>query len=57
MFKQLSVIAGPDKGKTFQLPEKGPMSIGRSEKTDTKLTDLRVSRNHCQVEVKDGNLV
>jgi serine/threonine protein kinase len=53
MDKQLAVISGNEKGKVFPLPDSGAFTIGRSNTTDTKLTDLRVSRNHCQVQL-DG---
>jgi serine/threonine protein kinase len=54
MVKQLVVIAGKDKGRIFPLPESGSLSIGRGNSTDTRLTDARVSRNHCTLQI-DGD--
>jgi serine/threonine protein kinase len=48
----LLVIAGPDKGRVFQLSEGYTVVVGRSRNTVFKLTDPRVSRVHCDVEVK-----
>src|SRR5262249_34824427 len=50
MSKQLVVISGKDKGRSFTLPESGNLSIGRGNTTDTRLTDVRVSRTACEVE-------
>src|SRR5690348_12589417 len=53
--KQLVVIAGPDKGRKFLLTAGQPLPVGRGSYTPTRLTDLRVSRTHCQVEARgDG---
>ncbi|MBY0526878.1 MAG: protein kinase [Gemmataceae bacterium] len=57
MEKQLVVISGGDKGRTFPLPESGSVTIGRSKDTDTSLTDARVSRKHCQIVVKGDEVV
>lgn len=54
---KLSVIAGNDKGKEFPLPETGTLQIGRGKDTDTHLQDLRVSRNHCRVQVEGGRVL
>jgi serine/threonine protein kinase len=52
MPKQLTIIAGPDLGRTFPLHESASLLLGRSRHTDTPLSDLRVSRVHCEVELK-----
>src|SRR5437016_9799973 len=54
MLGQLVVIAGPDKGRNFALPDGQTVVIGRGEKTETKLKDPQVSRVHCQVQVQGG---
>src|SRR2546421_1350749 len=54
MAKQLVVIAGPDKGRTFSIPDADPLLVGRSKSTETKLNDPHVSRVHCQVQIEDG---
>lgn len=53
----LQVISGPDKGKTFQLTEASGLLVGRSKNTSAQLTDPRVSRVHCEIEVRKGRLV
>lgn len=57
--KQLVVIKGakPDGGRVYPLPDRGVFTIGRSQKTDTRLLDPKVSRNHCELEVRDGRVL
>jgi hypothetical protein len=50
MALQLVVTAGPDRGRAFDLPPGQPVLLGRGRQTHTHLTDLQVSRVHCQVE-------
>lgn len=57
MTKQLTVIEGQDKGRVFMLSDAEPLQIGRSGSTGTRLNDLRVSRNHCKVEVEGTRVV
>lgn len=51
MARQLKVVAGTDKdkGRSFELPERGSLHLGRAPETDTLLTDVRVSGSHCRV--------
>ncbi len=53
----LLVIAGPDKGRTFQLPQVDSLFLGRSRATQTHLIDPHVSRIHCQVQVEGPHVV
>jgi hypothetical protein len=46
---RLSVIAGPDQGKSFVVPTGKLQLIGRGQETDTKLSDPSVSRLHCRI--------
>ncbi len=46
----LRVTAGPDSGRMFNLAEGLTLAIGRAEKSDTKLTDMGVSRLHCELK-------
>jgi serine/threonine protein kinase len=55
--KQLVVIAGPDKGRTFPISAADVLLVGRSKATQTTLTDPHVSRVHCQVEVDEGKVM
>lgn len=50
MSAQIQVLLGPDRGLTFPIPPGSLFTIGRSQSTDTKLTDASVSRLHCQIE-------
>jgi serine/threonine protein kinase len=52
---KLTVIAGPDQGKSFNIPDEGLLLVGRSQlHTETPINDPQVSRVHCQVE-KQGD--
>jgi serine/threonine protein kinase len=57
MPKQLQVVAGPDQGRVFPLPEADTLLIGRSRALDARLMDPYVSRVHCQVAVEMGQVV
>ena len=46
----LRVTAGPDSGRMFNLAEGLTLAIGRGEKSDTKLTDMGISRLHCELK-------
>jgi serine/threonine protein kinase len=46
----LRVTAGPDAGRVFHLTEGSILTIGRGEKSDTKLHDQAVARLHCQLQ-------
>lgn len=50
MALQLLVIAGPDKGRTFDLLEGNELMLGRGTKAAYQVSDPRVSRIHCQVD-------
>ena len=53
----LSVEHGPAKGKQFEIPQEGVLTIGRSADTDTKIEDPRMSRSHCSLEMHDDGSV
>ncbi len=55
MSLQLTVIAGPDKGRSFTLNVGPDLMIGRSAQALYQINDPRVSRNHCAVLVEDGD--
>ncbi len=48
------ITAGPDKGRTDDLPATGAVTFGRGTDLPTPLTDPHVSRRHCEVTVKGG---
>ena len=52
---RLVVIEGPDVGCEFSIPMRGG-GIGRGEDNVVQLSDLAVSRSHCRLEVRDGQL-
>jgi len=54
MSLELSVVAGPDKGRAFTLNVGPDLMIGRSAQAQYQINDARVSRNHCAVLVEDG---
>ncbi len=55
MRPRLVVISGPEQGRAFALEEGQTLAIGRGPSSDTRLTDLKVSRTHCQVQVDGGH--
>jgi len=57
MQRQLIIIAGPEKGRSFQLEDGQTLTIGRGEASDTKINDPRMSRVHCRVQVDGGRTV
>lgn len=56
MLGRLVVIAGPDQGTVFVLPDGTPFLIGRSHATATQLSDPWVSRTHCRIDSDRGML-
>jgi serine/threonine protein kinase len=50
MSAQLTITAGPDKGRAFPLQPGTTFQVGRSQATATRLTDASVSRVHFEVE-------
>lgn len=57
MSLQLTVIAGPDTGKVFQLHGGEPFLLGRGPKAYYQLTDPAVSRTHCEVHLESDQAV
>jgi serine/threonine protein kinase len=57
--RQLCVLAGDaeDKGKVFPLPDSGTVLIGRAAHTLTALHDLKVSREHCELQVNGDRVL
>jgi Protein kinase domain/Inner membrane component of T3SS, cytoplasmic domain len=56
MFAKLLVIAGPDRGKRFEMVPAVPLVLGRSREADVRLADPRVSPNHCKLSVRNATL-
>ena len=55
--QRLRVMSGPDKGTSFQLPQAGSETLGRSRQhNEICLHDPTVGRVHCQVEIDDGHV-
>lgn len=48
---RLRVLSGPDQGREFLLEPGSVVQIGRSQTTLTHLTDTRVSRFHCEIDL------
>jgi serine/threonine protein kinase len=57
MVRQLAVIAGPDRGQVFPLPDDTTVSVGRGRQATAPLTDPHVSRVHCRIAVRGGQLL
>lgn len=57
MSMQLTVIAGPDKGRSFEVSTGTKLQIGRSQSTQTRLTDPHVSRMHCELEIQGDRAI
>ncbi len=54
----LVIIDGKDKGLTFSLDGKERFKIGRAMSSDLKLSDGKISREHCVVEsVRDHHII
>jgi pSer/pThr/pTyr-binding forkhead associated (FHA) protein len=55
--QRLRVMSGPDKGNSFQLPQAGSETLGRSRQhNEICLHDPAIARVHCQVEIDDGHV-
>jgi DNA-binding NtrC family response regulator len=52
---RLVVVEGPDAGREFELPMRGG-GVGRGDGSLVQLTDPAVSRQHGQIELRDGQL-
>jgi pSer/pThr/pTyr-binding forkhead associated (FHA) protein len=53
----LVVIDGDDRGKRLTLDGKKVFNVGRSAKTDLRLADAKVSREHCKIEQVQDHFV
>ena len=54
MQRTLTIIRGPDQGRSFSLVDGQTLTIGRGKASNTRIQDPRMSRVHCRVVV-DGN--
>lgn len=54
MQMKLTVVAGPDQGRTFSISNDQTFVIGRGQDTPTKLQDPHVSRHHCTLDTIGG---
>jgi serine/threonine protein kinase len=57
MYAYLRVVSGPDKGKIFNLVDGTTLSIGRGERTDTRLTDATAAKLHCELRCAGGQFL
>ncbi len=57
MFAKLLVVAGPDRGKWFEVIPALPLVIGRSREADARLSDPRVSPLHCRLDVRGRQIL
>jgi serine/threonine protein kinase len=56
MLVHLAILAGPDQGRILTVSDDKPLLIGRGRQSATRLSDLRVSRVHCRVEVESSKV-
>jgi serine/threonine protein kinase len=57
MTKRLCVLAGPNQGASYELPDGAAFTIGRSQQhNDICLNDLRLSRVHCEIRMEGGQV-
>ena len=54
---RLTVIAGPDAGRTFGMESGQTLTVGRGEKSDFRLGDPSVSRVHFQLKITDQTVL
>ena len=54
---RLTVIAGPDAGRTFGMESGQTLTVGRGEKSDFRLGDPSVSRVHFQLKIADRTVL
>ena len=57
MYRLLHVIAGPDQGHRYQVADTFTTMLGRSRHANTQLSDLSVSRVHCEIEIRGGRIL
>jgi hypothetical protein len=57
MFTHLLIVAGPEQGRALPLTKGRPLLLGRGRQIEHPLTDLRVSRVHCQIDLVGGAVV
>ena len=50
---RLNVVAGPARGRFFDIENGQILVVGRGEHSDTKINDPSVSRIHCELTVQD----
>ena len=53
---RLNVVAGPAKGRFFDIDDNQTLVIGRGEQSDTRINDPSVSRVHCEVSVYEEQI-
>ncbi len=57
MNQRLKVIEGTDTGRAIELMDGQTLVIGRGQTCDVRLSDPRISRSHCRIQVEGGTAV
>ena len=57
MDRQLIIVDGPEKDRTFPLEDGQTLIIGRGPASHTRISDPHMSRVHCRVQVDGGKTV
>jgi pSer/pThr/pTyr-binding forkhead associated (FHA) protein len=53
----LVVVDGKNRGTTYRLTEEQQFKIGRASTSDIRLSDVKVSRDHCLIEQVGGHFI
>lgn len=57
MTAQIRILSGPESGRLIPITEGEPQLIGRISESDIQIRDPSISRAHCQILIKDGQVV
>jgi serine/threonine protein kinase len=57
MNRWLTVIAGPNQGKRFEVSDAFTTLVGRSKHVNAQLADTAVSRVHCEIEIRNKHIL
>lgn len=52
----MTVIGGPEKGRSFPISNETVCLVGRGSDSHTKLRDPKISRIHCEIRAQQGTL-
>ena len=56
MKPRLVAVSGPLAGRSFELVA-APLTLGRHAESSVRIEDIAVSRHHCVLELRDGEVL